>query len=162
MPCEPMPLDTLIEEYKEYQRRTRGLREKTLGGYEHLLRLFLRSALGDHPVDPGRLCGADVVRFVTGLRGRFSPRSMKVVRTALRSFFRFLRVLGLREASLEAAIPAVAHWRLATIPRALTDEQLARVPACLERSCEPTPRPGNRDVPGDPGPPSGRGGQPPP
>jgi hypothetical protein len=59
---------------------------------------------------------------------------MKAVRTALRSFFRFLRVEGLCEERLEAAIPAVAGWRLSTLPHCLSDEQLARVLASLDAS----------------------------
>ena len=57
---------------------------------------------------------------------------MKTVRTALRSFFRFLRVEGLCDERLEAAIPAVAHWRLSTLPRCLSDEQLAQVLASFD------------------------------
>ena len=77
-------LDALIEAYCQHQRRTRGLREPTLQGYERLVRVFVRVALGDDPVDPTRLNPTDVVAFVASMRGRYSPRSMKTVRTALR------------------------------------------------------------------------------
>lgn len=134
MSVESWSLDTLVEAYKQHQRRTRGLREQTLRGYERLVRLFVRAALGDDPIEPARLSSADVVGFVAAMRGRFSPRSMKAVRTALRSFFRFLRVEGLCEERLEAAIPAVAGWRLATLPRCLSDEQLGRLLGSLDAS----------------------------
>ena len=49
----------------------------------------------------------------------------------MRSFFRFLRVEGLCDERLEAAIPTVARWRLATLPRCLSDAQLARLLASL-------------------------------
>jgi len=130
-------LETLVEAYKQHQRRTRGLREQTLHGYERFVRLFVCAALGDDPIDPRQLGPADVVGFMAAMRGRFSPRSMKAVRTALRSFFRFLRVEGLCDERLEAALPRVAHWRLSTLPRCLSDEQLALVLASLDasRSC---------------------------
>jgi len=134
MSVDAWSLDTLVEAYKQHQRRTRGLREQTLRGYERLVRLFVRAALGDDPIDPARLSSADVIGFVAAMRGRFSPRSMKAVRTALRSFFRFLRVEGLCEERLEAAIPAVAGWRLSTLPHCLSDEQFARVLASLDAS----------------------------
>ena len=51
-------LDALIEAYRKHQRRTRGLREKTLHGYEQLVRLFVLSALEDDPNDPRRLSPA--------------------------------------------------------------------------------------------------------
>jgi hypothetical protein len=47
MSVEPWTLDALVEEYKQHQRRTRGLRERTLDGYERLVRLFVRAALGE-------------------------------------------------------------------------------------------------------------------
>src|SRR5438094_142096 len=97
MSVDAWSLDTLVEAYKQHQRRTRGLREQTLRGYERLVRLFVRAALGDDRIDPARLGSADVIEFVAAMRGRFSPRSMKAVRTVLRSFFRFLGVEGLCE-----------------------------------------------------------------
>jgi site-specific recombinase XerD len=128
MPVDvPCSLDTLIEAYTQHYRRTRGLRGRTLHGYGSLARLFVRAVLGDDPVDPTRVRPLDVVAFVASLRGRYSPRSMKTVRTALRSLFRFLRFEGLADGPLEAAIPAVAYWRLATLPRCLRDDQLAQV-----------------------------------
>lgn len=127
-------LDALIGAYKQHQRRTRGLREQTLRGYERLVRLFARSALGNNPIDPTQLSPSDVIEFVTLLRGRYSPCSMKAVRTALRSFFRFLRAKGLCDERLEAAIPAVAHWRLSTLPRYLRDEQLEQLLSSLDVS----------------------------
>jgi integrase/recombinase XerD len=127
-------LDTLIEAYKQHQRRTRGLREQTLHGYGRFVRLLVRAALGDDPIDPRRLGPSDVMEFVASMRGRFSPRSMKTVRTALRSFFRFLRAEGVCDERLEAAIPVVAYWRLSTVPRYLSDQQLEQVMASFDVS----------------------------
>ena len=129
---EPWDLDAVIENYLQHQRRTRGLREPTLYHYERFIRLFIEVSLGDDPIDPSQIAPTDVLTFFVSLRERFSPRSMKMVRTALRSFFRFLRLKGLCEESLEVAIPTVAHWRLATLPRHLNDEQLARVLASFD------------------------------
>jgi integrase/recombinase XerD len=134
-------LDSLVEAYKQYQRRVRGLRERTLQGYEQLIRPFLQLSFGDGPLDPRRLTPTDVVQFVTSLRGRFSPRSMKQVRTVLRSLFRFLRAQGLCDERLELAVPAVAHWRMAALPRCLTEQQLKQVLAALD----PRTRCGRRD-----------------
>lgn len=127
-------LDTLIEEYKQHQRRTRGLREITLENYERFVRLSFEATLRDEPVDPTRLSPVDVMGFVAKLRGRYSPHSMKAVRTALRSFLRFLRVKGLCDGRLEAALPTVAHWRLSTVPRCLSDEQLDQLLASFDAS----------------------------
>jgi site-specific recombinase XerD len=125
-------LDPLVDAYKQHQRRVRGLRERTLQGYEQLIRPFLWVSLGDDPLDLRRLTPTDVIQFVASLRDRFSPRSMKQVRTALRSLFRFLRSQGFCDERLELAIPAVAHWRMATLPRCLTEQQLKQVLAAFD------------------------------
>jgi integrase/recombinase XerD len=127
-------LDDLIEAYKRHNRRARGLRDRTINGYERLVRLFVRASLGDDPIDATRLCPADVLRFVDLMRDRFSARSMKSVRTALRSFFLFLRMKGLCDRRLEAAIPAGAHWRLSTLPRCLSDQQLEQLLVSFDAS----------------------------
>jgi integrase/recombinase XerD len=120
-------LESLVEAYRQHQQRVRGLREPTLHDYERYARSFLRFSLGDDPLDPTRLTPAKVVQFVMSLRDRFSPRSMKHIRTALRSLFRFLRVQGYADERLEQAIPAVARWRMATLPRCLTERHLTQV-----------------------------------
>jgi site-specific recombinase XerD len=127
-------LDDLIEAYKQHNRRARGLRDRTIKGYERLVRLFVRASLGDDPIDATRLSPADVLRFVNSMRSRFSARSMKIVRTALRSFFLFLRMKGLCDRRLEAAIPNVAHWRLSTLPRCLNDQQLEQLLVSFDAS----------------------------
>jgi integrase/recombinase XerD len=120
-------LDAIVEAYKQNQRRVRGLREPTLKSYEQVLRLFLRVSLGEDPLDLTRLAPADVVRFVTSLQDRYAASSIKHVRTALRSLFRFLRMQGYCDEKLELAIPAVAHWRMANLPRCLNEQQLKQV-----------------------------------
>jgi len=40
-------LDSIVEDYKQHERRVRGLREPTLKSYEQVLRPFLRLALGE-------------------------------------------------------------------------------------------------------------------
>jgi site-specific recombinase XerD len=126
----------LIEAYKEHLRGTRGLREPTLRGYEWNVRLFARAALGDDPIDPARLSCADVVGFIASVSERLSPATMGTVRTALRSFFRYLRVEALCDQPLEGALPTIAQWRLSSIPRFLSDEQLQQVLGSLD-TCSP-------------------------
>jgi site-specific recombinase XerD len=120
-------LDALVEAFDTFQRGTRGLRPRTLHGYVALIRKFVRDVLGDDPIDVKRIIPSDVVGFVTGMTRRFSPCTMKLVGAALRSLFAFLRAQGLVDERLAAAIPRVAFWRLSSLPRFLTEDQLALV-----------------------------------
>ena len=134
MSVECWTVDRLVEEYKQSQRSTRGLREGTLVGYERLVRRFVLAALGEDPIDPSRLSASDVIAFVTVMQERFSACSMKAVRTALRSFLRYLRLRGLCDVQLELSVPRVAHWRLSTLPRHLSGAELTRLLGSLNAS----------------------------
>ena len=127
-------LDALVEAYQQHQRRTRGLRDQTLLNYTRFVRLLIRAAMGDDPIDPRRLGPPDVIQFVRAMTGRFAAGSMRAVGTALRSFFRFLRAEGVGHERLDAVIPAVAHWRFSTLPRCLSEAQLAQVLASHDAS----------------------------
>jgi len=127
-------LDHLVEEFIRHQQRTRGLRDKTLQGYAGIARLLIRASLGEDPIDIRALRPSDVDGFVRAMTGRYSPSSMKNVRTALRSFFRFLRTESFSDQRLEVAITRVPSWRHATLPRCLSDEQLREVLASCDNS----------------------------
>ena len=127
-------VDRLVDAYTHHQRRTRGLRPDTLRNRAWFARKLVRAALGTDPIDPSRLTPAAVVAFFTSLRHRRRPASMQTARSALRSFLRFLRVEGFCGDALEAALPAVAHWRLATLPRSLTEQQVEQVLASFDPS----------------------------
>jgi len=124
-------LDALLQAYEQHQRHARGLRPRTLQGYQYVTRHFVRAVLGEDPIDVTRLSPADVVTFITSVRSRFRPSSMRTVGTSLRSFFRYLRVEGLCDTRLEEAIPTVARWKLASLPRGLSDAQHERLMASL-------------------------------
>lgn len=51
--------------------------------------------------------------------------------TSARAFLRYLGVQGLCRAGLDQAVPALAHWRLATLPRCLSADEVDRlISAC--------------------------------
>ena len=58
-------LVAIVETYKQEQRRIRGLRETALQSYERFIRPFLRTTLGEDPLDLTQLMPPDVVQFVT-------------------------------------------------------------------------------------------------
>src|SRR5437879_431748 len=53
--------------------------------------------------------------------------------TALRSFFRFLLQKGELPVDLAASVPTVANWRLSTVPKYLTAEEVKRVLQTCDR-----------------------------
>ena len=136
------PVPALLERYRAYLVRERGLTAGTARCYLDAIRPFVTGRLrGDH-VDMVGLTGADVTGFVllAACPGR-APGTAKLIVTALRSLLTFLHVEGVIATPLAAAVPAVAGWRLAGLPRALEAEQLRRLLA----SCDRRRRRGQRD-----------------
>jgi len=130
----PSTLDLLVEAFVAYQQRTRGLRDRTLQGYASIVRPMIRDSLGEDPIAVTDLGPHHVVQFVHAMSGRYSVRSMKNVRTALRSFFRFLRTNGGCDQRLELSIPAMPSWRRTTLPRGLDQEQVRSLLASFDSS----------------------------
>ena len=71
-------------------------------------------------------------RLSSGTRQPVSEhRQRKSLITSLRAFLRFLNFRGESRDDLALAIPAVAHWRLARLPRCLSAEEVDRlIAAC--------------------------------
>ena len=135
------PVPALLERYRAYLIRERGLTAGTARCYLDAIRPFVTSRLrGDH-VDLAGLTGADVTGFVLAACPGRAPGTAKLIVTALRSLLTFVHVEGVIATPLAAAVPSVAGWRLAGLPRALEAEQLRRLLA----SCDRRRRRGRRD-----------------
>ncbi len=73
---------------------------------------------------------------------RLSPKPAQLMVTALRSYLRFLYPRGQIALELAAAVPTVAEWRLARVPKYLQPEQ---VELLLEERCDQDTVVGQRD-----------------
>jgi integrase/recombinase XerD len=119
-------LERLIERYRHYLVRERGLAARTVVGYEATTRLFLTGRMSTEGLDLAGLGGADVTRFVLRESRRRNVGSAKYLVTGLRSLLRFLHLEGAAPALAEA-VPTVAGWRGAALPRALDPRQVAQL-----------------------------------
>ncbi len=124
--------EELVDRYRRYLTGERGVCEQVARAYVTKVRRFL--AWGAR-VDGARLEGltaAEVSAFVLAECAGRSTRSGRDMTVALRSFLVFLHVDGVLVESLAAAVPRVAGWRLAGLPRPL-DPGVARqlVASCV-------------------------------
>lgn len=97
--------------FDEHLRRSRGVCPGTRRNYARFVGAFLDAAFPDGRVEVEQIGVRDVVNFVGAATGRYQPRTVELVATSLRSFFRFLRAAGLRMDRLEDAVPMVPHRR---------------------------------------------------
>ena len=116
-PTSSAPLDVLLEQYRSWMQRERGLAESTMQRYEKTARHFLQEqAVRDGEFVPASLTGADVNAFLLRECARVSAGSAKGRVAELRSVLRFLYLHGLTPRRLGTAVPPVGGWRLAALP----------------------------------------------
>jgi site-specific recombinase XerD len=100
----------------------------------YFARKFLERTFGRGPLCWHALARRDVTAFVTAYAKRWQPNSAGVVIVALRSFLRYLQSRGWCDPALVAAVPRLPKWRLAQVPRVMTEEQLDAFLATFDRS----------------------------
>ncbi|RLM20433.1 hypothetical protein BIY29_15235 [Brenneria alni] len=113
-------IDSVLQEYASCLLEDRGLALTTIENYVGYVRRFLTNVLSAS--DPQLAC-VHTSQIASYLR-RKAPKdrtfaSAKHITTALRSFFRFARSRDYIHVDLAAAVPSVAGWSMASIPRAM-------------------------------------------
>ncbi|WP_213959965.1 MULTISPECIES: tyrosine-type recombinase/integrase [unclassified Variovorax] len=127
----------MVSAFRDWLRVHRGASEPTL-------RQYCRGAA--ELIDE---LGADVVRwnaqsvrdFLLGRAAECGPPTTQKLITSLRAFLRDVSFAGESRDDLALAVPAVTSWRLARLPRCLSEDELARVIA----ACDGTTRGRLRD-----------------
>ena len=127
----------LLVSFCRWMRQQRGTCDATLYNYSLHLRDLLKR-LGE---DPGKFDAQNLRQFVLETSQRCGWAAAKKSTTAVRMFLRFLISDGKCAAGLDASIPALAHWRLSSLPRYLQSDEVERVIA----SCDPATPVGRRD-----------------
>jgi integrase/recombinase XerD len=128
----------LIERYSDYLAAERGLEPVTVANYSRVVTLFLTVQAG-RGLD--EMAAGDVSRFMASQCRLVSSRQAERLATGLRSFLGFALVEGLISVPLAGAVPSVARWSGAALPRALTSKQVA----ALLGSCDRRRASGRRD-----------------
>ncbi|MET0212812.1 MAG: site-specific integrase [Vicinamibacterales bacterium] len=121
------PLGQLQREYARYLTTERGLAPVTVSDYVDVLRRFLTERFGNGPLDFSTLSASTITTFVIRQARTMSPRYAQSMVSALRSICRFLQQRGAIDRDLATALPSVSDWRLATIPKYLSPEEVERV-----------------------------------
>jgi integrase/recombinase XerD len=124
VPAPPVPApvtaeEELLDRYRRYLIGERGVCEQVARAYIGRVRRFLEWRARVGGARPEGLTGADVSAFVVSECPGRSTRWGRDLTLALRSFLVFLHVDGVLGGSLAAAVPRVAGWRLAGLPRPL-------------------------------------------
>ena len=124
---ELTPNPALVTAFCDWFRTHRGVKEPTLRQYARGATDLLRT-LGE---DVGQWDAPAVRDFLLERASQCGTPTTQALITSLRAFLRFLNFRGDFRDDLALAIPAVAHWRLARLPRCLSAEEVDRlIAAC--------------------------------
>jgi site-specific recombinase XerD len=127
------PLRRIECDYSHYLAAERGLAVATIANYIPTVRLFLKEHCVATQVSLGEIAPQDIHSFLLHHAPDVSRGRAKLMVTALRSFFGFLRQRGAITLDFASAIPAVPNWRLTGLPQPLRPEQVEALLASCDR-----------------------------
>ncbi len=127
------PVEELLDRYRRYLLVERGLTVGTARGYVDNVRPFVATRLRGNTLELAGISAADITGFVASACPGRAMGSAKLIVCALRSLLRWLHLTGQLPVSLAAAVPAVAGWRLSSLPKGLEPGQLERLLTACDR-----------------------------
>jgi site-specific recombinase XerD len=141
LPCDRSPLARLLNRCETHLRTERGLVAHTIQQYQSFARKFLLERFRGRPLLLKAVKASDISDFVLRYTHGLHAKRAQLMTTAFRSFFRFLFQKGELRADLAASVPTVANWRLSTVPKYLTRQEVE----CVLKTCDRRTAVGRRD-----------------
>lgn len=130
-PSSPTFAEHITEElhrYNEHLRDVRGQAESTRRHRVRIVGRLLQEQFADRSIDIAQLHPDDVRSFLARqLNAHCSHSIASLLASALRSYFRYRATCGDQIGSLTAAISNPVHWKLASLPRALSHDEADRL-----------------------------------
>lgn len=121
-----LPVDEtppIIHDFSEWMQSHRGIKKSTLKNYRRGIEDLL-STLGDQPE---RYNAKQLREFIIKCSHKYSIDKTKNIVTSVRMFLRFLIAVGKCDPILKDVIPTIAHWRLSSLPKYLSSEDVKRI-----------------------------------
>jgi site-specific recombinase XerD len=123
-----------LDRFDIYMERLCGLALRTRLLRIHYLGKFLSNVFRHGPIDLALLKSRDIEHFVIHHGEGCTRSSIQVICSCLRTYLRFRAFEGDRTEALIAAVPRIRSWRLASLPKRLTDQELRQFLAAFDRT----------------------------
>jgi integrase/recombinase XerD len=129
------PVEQLIEEYRRYLDRVRGLATSTNLRHAVTIRHFLRSIkYDDRPRGMLDLQVSEIDAFIVDIGRRVGRITMQKIAAMLRCFLRFLTARGQAPVGLDGYVQSPRHYRGEKLVRALPWNQVLLLLQTVDRS----------------------------
>jgi site-specific recombinase XerD len=125
----------LLDAYLEWMRHCQHASDGTLGVRSHSMTQFLRW-LGSEATPEGlfRLSAERIEKFFLSYAQTMGRSARHSMQSALRSFLRFCLHQGYIRQPLDRAVPTLRTYKLATVPRGLSDTEAQQVLRSIHRN----------------------------
>lgn len=133
-PAVPCQIAEELAQYEAYLQEVCGLAQETQVNRVRYARAFLLHQFGRRPIAMKNVKPRDILHFMAQYSEGFKPSTAQITACALRNYLRFRAFLGDYTAPLIAAVPGVAQWRLATVPKALPPGDIKRLLNAFDRT----------------------------
>ncbi len=122
------PVDEELRHFDEYMSHVRGLAPKTRSLYLRIVHHLLRQQFAHRPVNIATI-KADAVRKFIAEEGKLysTPASAGSIASALRGYLRYRSTRGDRVHHLIGVVTFPANWQLASLPKALSNDEVERL-----------------------------------
>jgi site-specific recombinase XerD len=117
----------VVEDFVQFLAQERGLCASTIEYYIPFVTLFLSERFSEGPAQPADLVAQDVIAFGLRHAKTWGVKRNGMMVSALRSFFRFLRMRGLTQNDLAGAVLSVPAWSLQGLPKGLDADQVEKL-----------------------------------
>lgn len=131
LPCERAtlaaadPVTVEVALFDDYLTNTCGVAPATRRSWVQHVSNFLVWAFGTRTPEVSKLATAELEAFFAELSSRMRPASLGIACNSLRSYFRYRTLRdGESTSALAAALPRIADWRRAVLPKVLSDSEL--------------------------------------
>ena len=131
----PPPYQGVLDEYVEYLRHDRALADCTIRIYRHYLIAFLQSLVGKDTLRSlSEVSPHEVHAFFAKHAQGKADTTRGQIQATLRTFFAFCAKQGYVTGHLAEAVPNVFRYRLANVPRHLSEQDAQRLLESIDRS----------------------------
>lgn len=135
---DPLPkleiYQPVLDAYLEWMRTYQHAASETVEVRRHLLTQFLKWLGPKANVQAlSKLNSEEVERFFLQYAQRMGQSRRRLMQATLRTFFRFCHHQGHIQRPLDYAVPALRTYKLATLPRGLTEAQAQKILQCPDR-----------------------------
>ena len=133
--------DALVAAFDSHLEHVAGLMPGTRSQYLRYAKLFVTAAVGTAAFAIAMVTPQAITDFVRAQAAKLKPSACAAPATGMRVFLRFLVMCHLLPAGVVGAVPTIRQWKLASLPKHLSVDEVDRTLA----TCDAESPAGKRD-----------------